>query len=46
MGAGALGLIIGLGMGVAYLWCGLALAAKRIRDIGLSPLIVMTYMAY
>jgi uncharacterized membrane protein YhaH (DUF805 family) len=42
VGAGMLGLIIALVMAVAYLWCGLALAAKRIRDIGLSPLIVMT----
>ena len=41
-GAGVLGLIIGLGMAVAYIWCGLALAAKRIRDIGWSPLIVIT----
>jgi uncharacterized membrane protein YhaH (DUF805 family) len=41
VGAGVLGLLIALAMGVAYLWCGLALAAKRIRDIGWSPLIVM-----
>ena len=37
VGAGVLGLIIALVMAVAYLWCGLALAAKRIRDIGWSP---------
>jgi uncharacterized membrane protein YhaH (DUF805 family) len=42
VGAGALGLIMGLAMAIAYIWCGLALAAKRIRDIGWSPLIVIT----
>jgi uncharacterized membrane protein YhaH (DUF805 family) len=38
---GAIGLAAGLAMLILYLWSGLALQVKRIRDIGLSPLLVI-----
>jgi uncharacterized membrane protein YhaH (DUF805 family) len=34
-------LVVGLLMAIQYVWVALALQAKRIRDIGLSPLIVI-----
>jgi uncharacterized membrane protein YhaH (DUF805 family) len=34
-------LVIGVAMAIAYFWCGFALQAKRIRDIGLSPVMVI-----
>jgi uncharacterized membrane protein YhaH (DUF805 family) len=33
--------VVAIGIGIFYFWCGFALQAKRIRDIGLSPLMVI-----
>ncbi len=41
LGTVAIVLLIGLAMCVALIWSGLALSAKRIRDIGYSPLLVL-----
>jgi uncharacterized membrane protein YhaH (DUF805 family) len=41
LGTIAIVLLIGLAMCVALIWSGLALAVKRIRDIGYSPLLVI-----
>jgi len=41
LGTIAIVFLIGLAMCVALIWSGLALAVKRIRDIGYSPLLVI-----
>lgn len=41
LGAGLAAVLAILGIAVLYIWIGLALAAKRIRDIGWSPLLVI-----
>jgi uncharacterized membrane protein YhaH (DUF805 family) len=38
---GVTGLLLIVAMAIAYFWCGFALQAKRIRDIGLSPVMVI-----